>query len=214
MSSCCRCATGARKDAPCTKPLAPPARLRPRPASSCAVRSAACSRPRRSASRVARRAEYDATTSAAKSTAQTIAAVLRKTRPAMPRAGEKLLPASRPAASVSVIPNERVRPAKFVEMGRLDVCAGVDYQLQCVEPRLRNDDLFRRLAYAVLMPGVDDVTTRRDVTQDEVPRAVRLCGPHRRHGDDKAHHHRVDVAVYRIDAGTSERGGARRPAPI
>src|SRR5436853_1600202 len=184
MSSCCRSATSARKDGPCTKTLAPPARLRPRPASSCAVRSAACLRPRRSASRVARRAEYDATTSAAKSTAQTIAAVLRKTRPAIPRAGEKLLPASRRAASVSVIPDERVRPAKFVEMGRLDVCAGVNHHLQCVEPRLPNDDLFRRLPHAVLMPGVDDVATHWDVTEDEMPRAVRLCRPHRRHGDD------------------------------
>src|SRR5438105_14196077 len=214
MSSCCRRATRARKDGPCTKTRAPPARLRPRPASSCAVRSAACSRPRRSASRVVRRAVYDATTSAAKSTAHTIAAVLTKTRPAIPAPGDGSKPDLRSGESVAVIPNERVWSAELVQVRGFDIRARVDHERQRVDPGFGNNDLSRHLARAVLVPGVNDVAAGQHSAQREVARFVRPRRPRRWHGDDEAHHHRVNVAIDGINAGPRESPSPRYAASI
>src|SRR5206468_12294414 len=92
-------------------------------ARSCAVTSAACSSPRRSAALAARRAEYVPTASAAPSTSATIAAVCKNTRPAIPGALIRIF-------SITVIPDHGVGSSKLVEVRRVDIGARVDDQPQ------------------------------------------------------------------------------------
>src|SRR4051812_48332919 len=106
--------------------------------------------------------------SAAKRTAQTIAAVLRKTRPAIPRVGDKSRAVRRPAESVSVIPDERVRTTKLVEVRTLHIRPRVDHQLQRVDARSRDDELARDFAGSVLVPCVHDVSPGGNAAQGEM----------------------------------------------
>src|SRR5690242_9414457 len=126
---------------------------------------------------------------AANNTAQTIAAVLRKTRPAIPRPSESSRRDRRDEVSVSVIPNERVGPPELVEVRCVDVRPRVDDQRQSVETRCRYYDLARYLARTALVPRMDDVPSSRHAAEREVAAFIGLRCQRRRHGDDEADHH-------------------------
>src|SRR5689334_13947475 len=66
----------------------------------------------------------------------------------------------------------------------------------------------------MLVPGMDHIAPGRYAAQDEAPALIRLRCPGRRHGDDEAHHHRVNVAVDRIHARSREGRGPGRAAPV